>query len=214
CGTGANGGARDAPPRRSTAAVDDETVREIVRRDGDGHTVAGYDLDVEPAKPATDASQKRVPLISLHSKMAAGERFDHPPLDLNQIISCHEAPFRVVDETLRTAFISWGCHDVDARPAVAAFLDGLTAPTYFRRHISDTPGGVMGSIVEFNCRSCGFTTENLRVGWGKEGRTRFWGGLGVCPTCKRLSVVDLAAKLDMHRCKECQGQVTWLDGLS
>jgi hypothetical protein len=72
----------------------------------------------------------------------------------------------------------------------------------------------MGSIVEFNCRSCGFTTENLRVGWGKEGRTRFWGGLGVCPTCKRLSVVDLAAKLDMHRCKECQGQLTLLEGLA
>ena len=68
----------------------------------------------------------------------------------------------------------------------------------------------MGSIVEFNCRSCGFTTENLRVGWGKEGRTRFWGGLGLCPACKRLSVVDLSAKLDMHRCKECQGQLTLL----
>src|SRR5207245_1250003 len=37
-------------------------------------------------------------------------------------------------------------------------------------------GGVMGSIVEFTCRSCGFTTEHLRVGWGKEGRTRFLAG--------------------------------------
>ncbi|TMA72073.1 MAG: hypothetical protein E6J72_20800 [Deltaproteobacteria bacterium] len=72
----------------------------------------------------------------------------------------------------------------------------------------------MGSIVEFTCRSCGFTTEHLRVGWGKEGRTRFWGGLGVCPACKRLSVVDLSAKLDMHRCKECQGQLTLLEGLA
>ena len=59
-----------------------------------------------------------------------------------------------------------------------------------------------------------FTSENLRVGWGKEGRTRFWGGLGLCPACKRLSVVDLSAKLDMHRCKECQGQLTLLEGLS
>ena len=36
----------------------------------------------------------------------------------------------------------------------------------------------------------------------------------VCPACKRLSVVDLSAKLDMHRCKECQGQLTLLEGLA
>ncbi len=72
----------------------------------------------------------------------------------------------------------------------------------------------MGSIVEFNCRSCGFTSGNLSVGWGKAGRTRFWGGLGVCSTCKRLSVVDLAVKLDMHRCKECQSQLTLLEGVA
>jgi hypothetical protein len=33
----------------------------------------------------------------------------------------------------------------------------------------------MGSIVEFNCQGCGFTTGDLRVGWGRAGRTRFWG---------------------------------------
>jgi len=72
----------------------------------------------------------------------------------------------------------------------------------------------MGSIVEFSCRSCGFTSGSLSVGWGKAGRTRFWGGLGLCPACKRLSVVDLAAKLDMHRCKDCQGQLTLLEGMA
>ena len=33
----------------------------------------------------------------------------------------------------------------------------------------------MGSIVEFNCRSCGFTSGNLSVGWGKAGRTQVLG---------------------------------------
>jgi hypothetical protein len=72
----------------------------------------------------------------------------------------------------------------------------------------------MGSIVEFNCQSCGFTTGDLRVGWGRAGRTRFWGGLGTCAACKRLSVVDLAAKLDTHRCQECQGQLQLLEGMA
>jgi predicted RNA-binding Zn-ribbon protein involved in translation (DUF1610 family) len=70
----------------------------------------------------------------------------------------------------------------------------------------------MGSIVEFNCRSCGFTSENLRVGWGKGAHPV----LGDSPvsTCKRLSVVDLAAKLDTHRCQECQGQLQLLEGMA
>ena len=72
----------------------------------------------------------------------------------------------------------------------------------------------MGSIVEFNCQGCGFTTGDLRVGWGRAGRTRFWGGLGTCAACKRLSVVDLAAKLDTHRCQECQGQLQLLEGMA
>jgi len=72
----------------------------------------------------------------------------------------------------------------------------------------------MGSIVEFRCGGCGFTSGELRLGWGKEGRARFWGGLGHCPTCKRLSVVDLASKQDMHRCQECQGQLQLLEGMA
>ena len=80
---------------RSATAIDDETVREIVRRDSDRHTVTGYDLDVKPAKPAADPGEEGMPLISLNSKMPAGEGLHHSPLDLNQIVSCHEAPFRV-----------------------------------------------------------------------------------------------------------------------
>ncbi len=72
----------------------------------------------------------------------------------------------------------------------------------------------MGSIVEFNCPGCGYTSGHLRVGWGREGRSRFWGGLGVCATCKRLSVVDLAAKKDPHRCQECEAQLQLLEGLA
>jgi len=70
----------------------------------------------------------------------------------------------------------------------------------------------MGSIVEFSCPRCGYKSGDLRVGWGREGRTRFWGGLGVCAACKRISVVDLAAKLDMHRCDQCQAQLQMLEG--
>jgi predicted RNA-binding Zn-ribbon protein involved in translation (DUF1610 family) len=72
----------------------------------------------------------------------------------------------------------------------------------------------MGSIVEFNCPSCGFSSGTLSVGWGRAGRTRFWGGLGTCSTCKSLAVVDLAAKLDVHRCRECQGQLTLIEGVA
>ena len=70
----------------------------------------------------------------------------------------------------------------------------------------------MGSIVEFRCQSCGFTSGNLRVGWGKAGRARFWGGLGLCSACKRLAVVDLATRQDVHRCEQCQGQLQLLEG--
>jgi hypothetical protein len=72
----------------------------------------------------------------------------------------------------------------------------------------------MGSIVEFTCRSCGYSSGSLSVGWGRAGRTRYWGGLGVCATCKRLCVVDLANKQDMHRCEECQGALQLLEGLA
>jgi LSD1 subclass zinc finger protein len=36
----------------------------------------------------------------------------------------------------------------------------------------------------------------------------------VCATCKRLAVVDLSAKQDMHRCKDCQNQLTLLEGMA
>src|SRR5438045_8439149 len=101
--------------------------------------------------------------------------------------------------------------------AVTLSTVALCAPRGGRSLTRETPprtvaltrtslGGVMGSIVEFSCRSCGFTTENLRVGWGKEGRTRFWGGLGVCPAGTPLTVVDLTAKPGTHRSQQAQGQ--------
>lgn len=71
-------------------------MRQVVRRDGDRDAITGNDLDVKPAEPTADASEKRMPLIPLHSKMPAGEGLDHSPLNLNQIISCHRTPFRVV----------------------------------------------------------------------------------------------------------------------
>lgn len=36
----------------------------------------------------------------------------------------------------------------------------------------------------------------------------------MCPTCKRVCVVDLASKQDMHRCEECQGALQLLEGLA
>lgn len=77
----------------STSAVNDESVREIVGRDGDRNPITGNDLDVKAAQPAADAGKERVSLVSLHPKVAASERLDHPALNLNQVISCHKAPF-------------------------------------------------------------------------------------------------------------------------
>ncbi len=72
----------------------------------------------------------------------------------------------------------------------------------------------MGSIVEFNCLSCGYASGNLSVGWGKAGRTRFWGGLGVCAACQRVCVVDLSSKQDTHKCEDCEGALQLLEGLA
>ena len=78
----------------SAAAVDDEAVGEIVRRDCDGHAIAGNHFDVEPPEASTDASEEGVSLITLDTKVSAGQRFDHLALNLNEIVSCHSIPFR------------------------------------------------------------------------------------------------------------------------
>ena len=79
-------------PRSSgtlAAAVDDEAVREIVRRNSDRHAITRDDLDVEPAKAAADPSEERVALVALDPEMPTSERLDYLTLNLNQIVSCH-----------------------------------------------------------------------------------------------------------------------------
>jgi len=75
----------------------------------------------------------------------------------------------------------------------------------------------MGSVVEFRCPACTFTSGRLSVGWGKAGRAAFWGSLAVCKACEEVSVVDLA---DMrpdrrdHRCPRCNGLLKLLEGMA
>src|SRR5205085_4920438 len=61
-----------------------------------------------------------------------------------------------------------GSQSCRVRSAVALQLDPSVEPTY-EDAAATHRGGEMGSIVEFNCRSCGFTSGNLSVGWGKAG---------------------------------------------
>ena len=49
---------------------------------------------MESPKPAADAGEKRMSLVTLHPKMSAREGFDHAPLNLDEIVSCHSEPFR------------------------------------------------------------------------------------------------------------------------
>jgi hypothetical protein len=75
----------------------------------------------------------------------------------------------------------------------------------------------MGSVVEYRCDACAFSTGKLSVGWGKAGRGRYWGGLARCTPCKAVEVVDLSsAEPDFggRRCGHCGGSVTLLDGMS
>ena len=75
----------------------------------------------------------------------------------------------------------------------------------------------MGSVVEYRCATCTFATGRLSLGWGKAGRSSYWGGLALCEACKELSVVDLA---DMRpqdrdrRCKRCRGLLRLLEGIA
>lgn len=74
----------------------------------------------------------------------------------------------------------------------------------------------MGSIVEYRCGTCAFSTGQLSVGWGKPGRQEFWGGLARCNPCKKIGVVNLTgtqADSD-RRCVECNGPLTLHEGTS
>jgi len=75
----------------------------------------------------------------------------------------------------------------------------------------------MGSVVEYRCPACTFSTGKLSLGWGKAGRARYWGGLALCEACKQLSVVDLAdARLDQRdrRCQHCRTPLKLLEGIA
>jgi predicted RNA-binding Zn-ribbon protein involved in translation (DUF1610 family) len=75
----------------------------------------------------------------------------------------------------------------------------------------------MGSVVEYRCPACAFSSGRLSLGWGKAGRTSYWGGLALCEACKTLSVVDLAdTRSDRRdrRCGQCQGLLKLLEGIA
>lgn len=73
----------------------------------------------------------------------------------------------------------------------------------------------MGSVVEYRCAACSFSTGHLSIGWGKAGRQKFWGALARCVPCRDLGVVDLSAKHTGDiRCAQCQGLLVLFEGTS
>jgi len=75
----------------------------------------------------------------------------------------------------------------------------------------------MGSVVEYRCAACSFSTGRLSVGWGKAGRASFWGGLALCEACKDLNVIDLAdtrADRRDRRCATCNGPLKLYEGIA
>ena len=74
---------------------------------------------------------------------------------------------------------------------------------------------LMGSVVKFRCPACSFSTEELRVGWGKAGRATFWGGLARCDGCQEMSVADLSrrrATREEPRCGHCNAVLALIEG--
>ena len=73
----------------------------------------------------------------------------------------------------------------------------------------------MGSIVEYKCPTCRFTTGELTIGWGKAGRREFWGGLARCVPCREIGVVNLSVGRDERdrRCGRCNGSLALIDGV-
>lgn len=75
----------------------------------------------------------------------------------------------------------------------------------------------MGSLVEYHCAACSFSSGQLQIGWGKAGRSSFWGGLARCEPCEVLGVADLALRgrgQQEPRCGACRGPLTLLEGTS
>ena len=78
-------------------------------------------------------------------------------------------------------------------------------------------GAAMGSVVEYRCEACQFSSGRLSLGWGRAGRDQYWGALALCEHCKELSVIDLSKsrpeRLDV-RCKQCRGLLKRLEGIA
>lgn len=76
----------------------------------------------------------------------------------------------------------------------------------------------MGSVVEYRCGACTFSSGELRIGWGKSGRAAFWGGLARCEPCGEIGVANIAMRRARDaidpRCATCGGLVHLLEGTS
>ena len=76
----------------------------------------------------------------------------------------------------------------------------------------------MGSVVTYRCKTCNFSSGDLRIGWGKRGRAGFWGGLVRCEPCGAIATIDLASRRDGlsedPRCETCGGLLSRLEGTS
>src|SRR5437867_7971518 len=76
---------------------------------------------------------------------------------------------------------------------------------------------LMGSVVQYRCAGCDFSTAQLAIGWGKAGRARFWGGLALCTACQELTVADLVDRRPdrrEHPCARCNAPLALLEGIS
>ena len=79
------GGERPQPPRKTISPC-----ARIVRRDRDGHTIAGNHADVVAPHASADLGQELHAVVALHAVVSAGEGFDDGALDLNEIVACQE----------------------------------------------------------------------------------------------------------------------------
>jgi hypothetical protein len=82
---------------------------------------------------------------------------------------------------------------------------------------SDRKKSALGSVVQYRCGACSFSSGELRLGWGKAGRASFWGGLFRCDPCGELTVSHIAARGNTNReprCAKCGGLLAPLEGTS
>jgi len=75
----------------------------------------------------------------------------------------------------------------------------------------------MGSVIEYHCEACRFSTGELRLGWGKAGRATLWTGLAHCEPCKDIGIADLNLRRTTGgdpRCPRCNGLFKLIEGTS